>query len=329
LNEMGKKVGACEARLGAKWTKQHECWREREYAVTVGRRQKRTIMRTSRVPEARLPRAWRLCADARADVHEVFADEEDEDVDVSDEALERAAANAREADRAQGKGRAKKSHAGVYMSEWLHFENFVLMTRAPDHAEYKMVMAWAAGDTLFDAPFSKTIIELYFRHLSGEKDTVLIGTSIVCRGLGYEAVCMAKKAITHFHRLGCRVDGLAPAIESYVMHPDVKMIVDELEASHNPEGAEKFELESGLRAMREALFGPDPVHSSRFECLYAWALILMMINHMARKSDFAEHVRLNALNPLWPFRSPVCALQLTVCSRALLARAAVPECHDV
>ena len=37
MNEMGKKVGACEARLGAEWTKQHECWREREYACALAR----------------------------------------------------------------------------------------------------------------------------------------------------------------------------------------------------------------------------------------------------------------------------------------------------
>ena len=57
------------------------------------------------------------------------------------------------------------------------------------------------------------------------------------RAIGYEGVCMAKKAITHFHKVGCRVNGLPPALESYVSHPDVKSILDHLETNHDPEVA--------------------------------------------------------------------------------------------
>lgn len=63
-------------------------------------------------------------------------------------AHEAAAQFARDSARAQGSGRAKKSHAAAYMKGFLDFENFILESckSTPDHPDYAMVMRWYDGD---------------------------------------------------------------------------------------------------------------------------------------------------------------------------------------
>lgn len=261
-------------RLGFQLRELHACWH------TIETMQGKKITKR-KVIEARLAKAWRVQAgnnagDAPAQLEK-----------GGKEHLEWLASKMRELDRAEGKGKARKSHHERYMLEWLHFENFILTVCASNHPDHILVMKWHAGDSTFDRTITKATIELYFRHLSSPFG-VTIAPGVTGRNVGYETVCMAKKAITHMHRLGCRVNGVPPPPESYVAHPDVKMIVDTLEENHTPEGAVQFEFVEGVRAMREALFREDdPAHENPMERSYAWALILMMLNHMFRKSDLA------------------------------------------
>ena len=183
----------------------------------------------------------------------------------------------------------------------LNFENFILEVRDPRHKDFLRVMAWSEGDATFDEPISSGTIEIYMRHIYEPTTVDVTGRGVTGRGNGYESICMAKKAITHFHRVGCRgPDGRPPEPETYIAHPDVLMIFGTAEQQHVPKGAAEFEFVSGVRSMHCSLWGPTgdgsiSVHGSNIERLYAWALILMMLNHMARKADFAgEHVHSNA-----------------------------------
>ena len=289
-------------RLGHELTARDKCYREMTETITVGRgSRKRERERTHSVREARLAFAWRMATaefgQPEADSGGASAQDAPGGEDSSAERLERAAAAFRDRDRVEGNNSASVSHHGDYMVEFLHFENFVLSVLGGDHPDHARVLQWTLGDATFDRPFEKTTIEAYFRHLSQPVDIQVL-PGVFGRAIGYEGVCMAKKAITHFHKVGCRINGMPPALECYVAHPDVKSILDYLEENHDPEGAPQFEFVAGVRAMRDAIFGAESVFHSHFERLYAWAVILIMLNHMARKSDISgKHVRLNESNP--------------------------------
>lgn len=74
--------------------------------------------------------------------------------------------------------------------------------------EYQLVESWLNGDAAFGAPISVDTLVLYIRYLREPAEKALgicsIGVdnpqSVVCRGLGYESMRMAQKAIGYFHR---------------------------------------------------------------------------------------------------------------------------------
>ena len=87
------------------------------------------------------------------------------------------------------------------------------------------------------------------------------------------------------------------AAENHVGHPNVTAIIHEKASDYVAEGAPEFELQEGLTKIRNVIFDKTEtalpsLANNYIMQLYTWALVLMMINHQARKSDFSdEHVR--------------------------------------
>lgn len=263
------------------------------------------IEKQRKIMEPRLLRCWRQQAEAAAEQPVLSAESQPPRFEERAEEL-------RTADKAAGRGKAQKSQREVYAGEWLHFENFILKTRNEDHPDYQLVDGWRNGNSTFDRPISVVTIEIYFRHLSMPK-TEQIVPGVFGRALGYESVAQAKKAIVHFHAQGCRVNGYAPNKQTYVEHPDVMIIVNSMIEEHVAEGAPEFEFVSGVRAMRIAIFN-NPT-TTPLEKAYQWAIILMALNHMLRKSDMCgeycpDAVTIETPNDLdeWDIESGVCEL---------------------
>ena len=273
-------------RLGHELTKKEDLYVTVEIKKKIGRGPSaREVTKSQRIQEPRLVRCWRQTAEAVAQRQELGDDAGGSEEDV----FARRAAEMRAKDRAEGRGKARKSQSNEYNREWTHLENFILTTKPSTDPDYQLVDNWRKGDATFGRPISHTTLEIYLRHLSSPKTTQII-PGVFGRGLGYESVCMAKKAVVHFHQGGCRVPQgsifVAPNKSSYIEHPDVMTIVHDMAEEHDPESAPEFEFVAGVKAMRIAVFqNPTTTHLQK---LYQWAVIMMSLNHMLRKSDMCD-----------------------------------------
>ena len=249
VKRVGK--GAAPRRLGSELIERDELHAVVEELIPQGEH-KEPLAKRFNVIRPRLMHAWLGMQAAQQDAAAAAAAEPAAAcASAQAAAIQRALQQWDTVDFIQAKGRAEKSAHKIYGPEFANFENFILSVLPQSDPDYLLVEAWRAGDPSFEAPISVNTLVLYFRYLMGPEDTLLGVSSlnlenpapIYCRGIGYESLCKAQKAIGYFHRRAC-VDSQGVPIPAlrHVHHPRVEALFEQSKLANRTEGAPQFEV---------------------------------------------------------------------------------------
>ena len=153
-----------------------------------------------KVKLSRLARAWKRQADLMGNMMDE-AEREGHDVNVSD-GIRWVNGMLKARDRSAGSGKAKKSHNGLYMKQWIYLENFILelYKNEPTNPDYEMVMSWQETFApTFSQPISVDTLTIYFNHLKESPDKLLVpAAGLYGRALDFESIAQARKVMHRF-----------------------------------------------------------------------------------------------------------------------------------